>query len=232
MTSNASSSRSFSLDGFTFAASNPSRILPSADIDALGDKLGGIPSLPDMIFPHRVSIEHESGVKLEFNYFDALAGIWVSDDKQANEERGGAAVEERTLPKVSAAKEWMTGAVADHGANSQLLKIHKNYDWTYGTDYAGTVVPESALRPARDDEEINWTLLANPSDKILFFAENVLYEDELDDNGVTRCSVKLVSILVPRQTRRDRKGLTRQSCLSKASHVSFVPSVATRSYPS
>jgi type 2A phosphatase activator TIP41 len=136
-----------------------------------------------MIFPHHLSISYaKSPRKVEFNAEDAISGIRVSDG-----------TEQLMLPKVAAASQWMTGAVADHGEDSDLLRVHKEYDWTYGTDYSGTVEPSEAVRRAEDNEVIDWKLLANPADKILFFAECVLYEDELDDNGVTRCSVRIVS---------------------------------------
>lgn len=63
----------------------------------------------------------------------------------------------------------------------------KPFDWSYTTDYKGTVTG----RPfASDNEPIPIALLKRP-DPILFFEEVVLYESELDDNGISIFSVKV-----------------------------------------
>lgn len=63
----------------------------------------------------------------------------------------------------------------------------KPFDWSYTTDYKGTVAGK-AFTP--ENEPIPITLLKRP-DPILFFEEVVLYESELDDNGISIFSVKV-----------------------------------------
>ena len=63
----------------------------------------------------------------------------------------------------------------------------KPFDWSYTTDYKGTVTGKSFVP---DQEPIPIALLKRP-DPILFFEEVVLYESELDDNGISMLSVKV-----------------------------------------
>jgi type 2A phosphatase activator TIP41 len=65
--------------------------------------------------------------------------------------------------------------------------VVKPFDWSYTTDYKGTVAGKAF---ASDNEPIPIALLRLP-DPILFFEEVVLYESELDDNGISIFSVKV-----------------------------------------
>lgn len=172
--------------GFTFIVSNPTRILPSTRLDALADALKK-PSLPDMVFPHRVSVTAPSGVKITIDAEEALNGIWTND--------GTGTPCPVSRVSVAASAEWLAGASERNGGDD-ALKIHKDYDWTYHTTYSGTVEPSDAIQAG--EEEIDWALLSDRSEKILLFQELTLYEDELDDNGTTRCSVRIVCLHRPR----------------------------------
>lgn len=70
-----------------------------------------------------------------------------------------------------------------------IKEIVKPFDWSYSTDYTGTV-----SRNAKDFEPttqaIPIELLKRP-DPILFFDEVILYEDELADNGIAMLSCKI-----------------------------------------
>ena len=70
-----------------------------------------------------------------------------------------------------------------------IKEIVKPFDWSYSTDYTGTV-----SRNAKDFEPttqaIPVELLKRP-DPILFFDEVILYEDELADNGIAMLSCKI-----------------------------------------
>ena len=73
-------------------------------------------------------------------------------------------------------------------------------DWTFTTHYAGFVgrVGDAAgeVRPVRVEpcsERIDLAVLRRP-DPILWNATIVLFEDELDDNGVAQYNVKVVSL--------------------------------------
>lgn len=63
----------------------------------------------------------------------------------------------------------------------------KPFDWSYTTDYKGTV---SGKQFVPGKEQIPIELLKRP-DPIRFFEEVVLYESELDDNGVSMYSCKV-----------------------------------------
>lgn len=64
------------------------------------------------------------------------------------------------------------------------------FDWTYISDYKGTILNGLELVPTT--EKINIELLKK-KEKILFYEDIPLYEDELHDHGISSCSVKIVS---------------------------------------
>lgn len=70
-----------------------------------------------------------------------------------------------------------------------IKDIVKPFDWSYTTDYKGTLRP-GALGFAPSTNLIPLELLRRP-DPILFFDDIVLYEDELADNGIAMLSCKL-----------------------------------------
>lgn len=64
----------------------------------------------------------------------------------------------------------------------------KPFDWSYSSNYRGTITNG---KPFEDSEvPIPLELLKRP-DPILFFEEVLLYESELDDNGISLLSCKL-----------------------------------------
>jgi type 2A phosphatase activator TIP41 len=67
----------------------------------------------------------------------------------------------------------------------------KPFDWSYTTDYKGTVTKGKPFEAQKENTEpIPIELLKRP-DPILFFEEVVLFESELDDNGISVLSCKL-----------------------------------------
>jgi len=69
--------------------------------------------------------------------------------------------------------------------------VVKPFDWSYSTNYKGTITNGRAFEIQKNNEEpIPLELLKRP-DPILFFEEVVLYESELDDNGISLFSCKL-----------------------------------------
>ena len=65
----------------------------------------------------------------------------------------------------------------------------KPFDWSYSTDYKGTLRPGSPqFKPSQIP--IPLELLKRP-DPIRFFDEVMLYEDEMADNGITMLSCKI-----------------------------------------
>lgn len=72
-----------------------------------------------------------------------------------------------------------------------IKEVVKPFDWSYTTDYKGTVTNGKPFElQAEHAEPIPIELLKRP-DPILFFEEVVLFESELDDNGISVLSCKL-----------------------------------------
>ena len=73
-----------------------------------------------------------------------------------------------------------------------IKEVVKPFDWSYTTDYKGTITNGKpfTLPPQAEAEPIPIELLKRP-DPILFFEDVVLYESELDDNGISLFSCKL-----------------------------------------
>ena len=70
-----------------------------------------------------------------------------------------------------------------------ITEIVKPFDWSYSTNYKGTVHDGAPVfEPSA--KQIPLELLKRP-DPILFFDEVILYEDEMADNGITMYSCKI-----------------------------------------
>lgn len=65
----------------------------------------------------------------------------------------------------------------------------KPFDWTFTSSYTGTI---SNFEIQETNERIDVDKLKR-RDKILFYHDLTLFEDELHDNGIAVCSVKIVS---------------------------------------
>lgn len=68
----------------------------------------------------------------------------------------------------------------------------KPFDWTFTTDYMGTM---SGFEIEETDERINVENLKR-KDKILFYVDLTLFEDELHDNGIAASSIKMVILKI------------------------------------
>ncbi|KAF4581862.1 hypothetical protein GQ602_006486 [Ophiocordyceps camponoti-floridani] len=141
-------------------------------IDAMTERIG-IP-LPEMIFGDNVvEMRHlPSGWTISFNTPDALDAV----DKTA----------EHVL-KVAYARDWESSR---EGTTSKIKDAVKPYDWSYSTTYRGTVNVGSGSAFHPTEKQIPIELLKR-RDPMLFFDEVLLFESELDDNGISVCSVKL-----------------------------------------
>ncbi|KAG6017075.1 hypothetical protein E4U54_008453 [Claviceps lovelessii] len=172
----AAATKTHSQGAFTIST----RKLPiskAAAIDALTEKLG-IP-VPEMIFgDNLVSITHRpSGWTIAFTTPDALDAVDKTD---------------KHMLKVAYARDW------ESTRETQTQKIKdavKPYDWSYSTTYAGTVTtttttPEQLTLTPSPEAKMPMELLKR-RDPILFYDEVVLYESELDDNGISIYSVKV-----------------------------------------
>ncbi|KJK89347.1 hypothetical protein H633G_06794 [Metarhizium anisopliae BRIP 53284] len=79
---------------------------------------------------------------------------------------------DKHMLKVAYARDWES---TREGTTQNIKEVVKPYDWSYSTTYAGTIPVELLKR----------------RDPILFFDEVVLYESELDDNGISMYSAKV-----------------------------------------
>lgn len=127
-----------------------------------------LPHMPDMVFPQNtLSLLHQSGCSIDFNALDALKR--VSNGKLSI--------------KIACADEWLESR-QDVG---HLEHVHP-FDWTFTTDYKGTIEGDMKVEPT--DLKLDMNKLRQ-KEKILFYHDLTLFEDELHDNGIAVCSVKI-----------------------------------------
>lgn len=145
-------------------------ILKAEPIEQMTKNLGIAP--PEMIFgDNLVSIDHENGWGIQFNTYDALDGV---------DKTGG------SMLQVAHSREWQSTREKKHEG---ITEVVKPFDWSYSTDYKGTL--RSPSPPFENTTtQIPLELLKRP-DPILFFDEVILYEDEMADNGITMYSCKI-----------------------------------------
>ncbi|KAB8289890.1 hypothetical protein EYC80_010521 [Monilinia laxa] len=136
-------------------------ISKSGPIDKMSEKLG-IP-VPEMIFgDNMVAIEHlESGWRIEFNAYDALDLVDKTD---------------KNMLKVAYSKEWSSSREKTHEG---IKDIVKPFDWSYTTEYKGTVTNGKSF--ALDNSDPIPIALLKRQDPILFFEEVVLLFMRLDN---------------------------------------------------
>ncbi|XP_034044688.1 TIP41-like protein [Thalassophryne amazonica] len=144
-------------------------IMKSKDVERLAEEMG-LPSLPEMLFGDNVlRILHVDGYGIEFNAVDALKRVNNMEDSV----------------KVACAQEWR-----ESRADSEHSKeVVRPYDWTYTTDYRGTLIGDR-IAVVETAERIDLEKL-KAREQIIFFEEVLLFEDELHDHGVSTISVKI-----------------------------------------
>ncbi|KAJ8676503.1 hypothetical protein QAD02_012290 [Eretmocerus hayati] len=128
-----------------------------------------MPHLPDMVFPNNVlHLKHKNGALIEFRALDALKRVSNG----------------RINIQLACAEAWRES----RSDNQEYLKeTIKPFDWTFTTDYMGTY---SGFEIEDTEEQINLEKLKQ-KEKILFYADLTLFEDELHDNGIASLSVKM-----------------------------------------
>ncbi|KAF5308104.1 hypothetical protein FQR65_LT00647 [Abscondita terminalis] len=127
-----------------------------------------LPHLPEMVFPNNtLLLSHTSGIKIEFNALDALKLVSSG----------------QLDLKVSCSESWM-----ESRDPSNLEQKIKPFDWTFTTNYSGTLSGPVCIEDT--DERINIERLKE-REKILFYHDLMLFEDELHDNGIASCTVKI-----------------------------------------
>uniref|UniRef100_A0A674MGQ7 TIP41-like protein n=1 Tax=Takifugu rubripes TaxID=31033 RepID=A0A674MGQ7_TAKRU len=165
-----SSKQDFTFGPWKVTAST-NHIMKSKDIERLADEMN-MPSLPEMLFGDNVlRIIHTDGYGIEFNAIDALKIV----NKMEH------------AVKVACAQEWQESRM-DSEHSKEVLKP---YDWTYTTDYRGTLIGEDMqIQVTKTTERIDLEKL-KAREQIMFFDEVLLFEDELHDHGVSMLSVKI-----------------------------------------
>ncbi|XP_057660256.1 TIP41-like protein [Diorhabda carinulata] len=127
-----------------------------------------LPHLPEMVFPNnRLTVCHKSGLTLDFNALDALKQ--VSNGKQ--------------YIQVAHSDTWKESRSAEN-----LEEKIKPFDWTFSSNYRGGL---SNVHTITETEERIDIERLKQKEKILFYQELMLYEDELHDNGISSCTVKI-----------------------------------------
>ncbi|KAK9402299.1 TIP41-like [Crotalus adamanteus] len=153
-----SSRRDFAFGPWKLTAAR-THIIKSADAERLAEELH-MPCVPEMMFGDNIlRIQHELFFGIEFNATDAL--------KCVNNSQG--------MVKVACAEEWQES----RSEPEHTKEVVKPYDWTYTTDYKGTLLEHI------DTEKLK------AREQIMFFEEVLLFEDELHDHGVSSLSVKI-----------------------------------------
>lgn len=128
-----------------------------------------LPHLPEMVFAYNsLLITHVSGAQIEFNALDALKRV-----------------ESGKMPdsKVACAEVWQEARSVGH-----LEEKIKPFDWTFSSDYRGSV--SGPFNVVETEEKIDINRLKE-RERILFYHDLMLYEDELHDNGIASCTVKI-----------------------------------------
>ncbi|KAM4609510.1 TIP41-like protein isoform 1-T3 [Discoglossus pictus] len=165
-----STNQDFSFGPWKLTATK-THIMKSADVEKMADDMH-MPCLPEMMFGNNVlRIQHTLGFGIEFNAEDAL--------KRVNTHQGAV--------KVACAEEWQES----RSESEHSKEVVKPYDWTYTTDYKGTLLGgDMAFTVVPTTERINTEKLKT-REQITFFEEVLLFEDELHDHGVSSLSVKI-----------------------------------------
>ncbi|KAJ3363412.1 hypothetical protein GGF31_000988 [Allomyces arbusculus] len=158
-------------------------------------------ALPEMYFgSNHLTVRGPGAVTISFDPREALARVEVGPqgmrwrqikvkaadawqrrmDQQRQMRRADSAVDEPTLASNASASPFDIRP-------EEIQETPKPFDWTYSTDFRGLV---SGADVSSTEEEIPLAKLA-VREPILYFDENVMFEDELGDNGVSKYSVKI-----------------------------------------
>ncbi|KAG0800506.1 hypothetical protein G6F22_002160 [Rhizopus arrhizus] len=130
----------------------------------------GLPP-PEMVFGNNCVTLKKGDFEISLNAYDALSRVDTSSTSSEN-------------LKVAYAEEWTRKSAMNH---TDVKDVVKPYDWSYTTDYRGTCLADFESSPT---SMIDIDRLKRP-EPILFYDENILYEDELADNGTAMLTVRL-----------------------------------------
>lgn len=126
--------------------------------------------LPEMVFPqNKLRLEHKSGCAIEFNALDALQHVRTTREGSLT---------------IASAEVWRKA----REETGLVDKTIGDFDWTFRSSYAGTFMGWPSPEPTTVGIE---TDRLKQKDKILFYKDLVLFEDELHDNGISMSSVRI-----------------------------------------
>lgn len=130
-----------------------------------------LPKFPDMTFAdNRLEIKHTRGFGISFSCLDALKE--VDNPKK--------------LTEIAVATAWKEA----RDDCEHVKEVVKPFDWTFTTSYKGTFLGDPKFQVTPTNEQINMEKL-KVKEEILFYDDVCLFEDELADNGIAQCSVKI-----------------------------------------
>ncbi|CDH52482.1 type 2a phosphatase activator tip41 [Lichtheimia corymbifera JMRC:FSU:9682] len=144
-------------------------ICNSNEMDNIQKEFGMPP--PEMVFGNNHVTLKVKDIEIDLNAMDALRQVDTSADSSEH-------------IKVAYADEWTRKS-----RHQDVKDVVKPYDWTYTTAYRGTLNDKAVFHEA-EEPSIDVARLQK-QEPILFYDENILYEDELADNGTTILSVRL-----------------------------------------
>ncbi|KAJ2780491.1 Tap42 interacting protein [Coemansia javaensis] len=146
-------------------------ILNNAAIEEHSAALGF--NVPEMIFGNSyLRARHcATGHTLELRALDALRLVDTGPDSAK-------------AVQVRIAEGWTESSRHNRG---DITDVIKPFDWTFTTRYRGTA---SGLAFAASDTGIDYQKLM-VREEILFYDENVLYEDDLGDNGCSQLAYRV-----------------------------------------
>uniref|UniRef100_A0A1B6KCS4 TIP41-like protein n=2 Tax=Graphocephala atropunctata TaxID=36148 RepID=A0A1B6KCS4_9HEMI len=128
-----------------------------------------LPHMPDMVFPkNELSVLHISGASISFNALDALKEVTNG----------------KLDIKIACSEAWKESRQETGLADKEI----QSFDWTFSTDYRGSLSSRWAVEPT--ELRIDMERLKQ-KEKILFYHELNLFEDELHDNGIASLNVKI-----------------------------------------
>lgn len=164
--------------------SHQSSIADSGSEEALSSTLGI--KLPGMLFDKsylQINFgDQERGLQIEFSASNALKMVGDADPSI----------------RVKAAERW---AGKNQRSDVEIGVIEGASDWTFSTRYPGTVYLEGSpvenlnveWRPGSSDTSvgIDYDMVKDTTIPILFSSQVILFEDELDDNGIASFKVRI-----------------------------------------
>lgn len=93
--------------------------------------------------------------------------------------------------KVQHSEKWMSA----RSPSEAIPQMEVAHDWTYTSTYWGSVSGGHLVSEVRGSEctetFLPMDIIADPSKKILWYREVYFWEDELEDNGFSRCCVRV-----------------------------------------